>query len=511
MRAWRNLLEDLAATPGGGETMKIPAAAMLAAFAMLPAQRVFAGAGALDPGFGEGGFVVLPNFYPASPFDSGAKVLIQDDGKILVIGRAGGDASGIWRSAFLAVRLNPDGSLDTSFGPDHDGYFIFPWGGVPAEAHAALIDPNGDIVIGGNEGHRAGVVWLHPDGTFDAAQGPEGNGTANFAVNDDDSHTTALNAMIVEQPGNGRYILSFGGTYDGAGFAQMMLGSYVNPGPYQQVPAGHFVQTIVPPETNGNGVITSMMDDNGSAIYAGYAQSPSGSTQCVVGRATGEICHIDDDDNFDCGWFPDTAWGNEGAFVDQFFSDEFSSAAPCYVDAMMRPPGTPWTVAAGREFFGGGTRAVYFTLDAFGGLVSPFFKVFAITPWGDNSPREVLAQRDGKWLLAGFSGADLSGISDPVVARVRVIDGALDSSFGNGGVSLLYFDPQDYAHGEAFGAALDAHGCIVSVGTYYNGTSDEGGRDISQIFVSRVLGDSGGAGDTIFRDGFDPATALCGA
>lgn len=489
--------------------MKALSIALAAAWTMLFAQSAHASSGSLDPGFGQGGVVFLPNVYPASPFDSGAKVLIQPDGKILAVGRAGGDASGIWRSAFLAVRLNPDGSLDTSFGPDHDGYFVFPWGGVPADARAVLIDPNGDIVVGGNEGNRAGVVWLHPDGTFDTAQGPEGNGTANFAVNGDDAHTTALNAMIVERPGDGSYILSFGGSYDGAGFPQMMLGSYVNPGPYDQVPPGHYIMTIVPPATNGNGVVTSMMDDDGTALYAGYAQSPSGITQCVVGRAVGEICHINGDD-FDCGWFPDTSYGNEGgAFVDEFFSDEFLEAAPCYVDAMMRPPGTSWTVAAGREFFEGGTRAVYFTLDAFGGLLS-FFKVFAITPWGDNSPREVLAQRDGKWLFAGFSGADLQNTPDPVIARIHVIDGSFDQSFGSGGVSLLYFDHQDIAYGEAFGAALDAHGCIVSVGTYYNGNSDEGGRDLSQLFVSRVEGDSGGANDTIFRNGFDPATPVCG-
>ena len=121
-----------------------------------------------------------------------------------------------------------------------------------------------------------------------------------------------------------------------------------------------------------------------------------------------------------------------------------------------------------------------------------------------------LAQRDGKWLFAGFSGADLQNTPDPVIARIHVIDGSFDQSFGSGGVSLLYFDHQDIAYGEAFGAALDAHGCIVSVGTYYNGNSDEGGRDLSQLFVSRVEGDSGGANDTIFRNGFDPATPVCG-
>jgi uncharacterized delta-60 repeat protein len=488
--------------------MKAFAIAIGAAFALLLAQHASAGAGALDPGFGQGGVAILPNAYPASPFDSGAKVVIQADGKIVVVGRAGGDASGLWRSAFLAVRLNPDGRIDTSFGPDHDGYFILPWGGVESNATSVLIDMQGDIVIGGNEAHRIAVVWLHPDGTIDAAQGPEGNGTANFAVNDDDTHTTTLNAMTLESLVGQGYHLDFGGTYDGAGFQQMMLGSYDNPGPYHSQP-NPFIAVIVPAGTNGNGVVTSLLDKGGGVVYGGYAQNASGATQCVVGASTDDICHIVGDDVV-CGWFDGDTSGNfTTPFVNQIFSTEFGAGAPCYVDAMMHPPGTAWTVATGREFFAGGTRAVYFTLDGSGDFL-PYFNVFAITPWGDNSPREVLAQRDGKWLLAGFSGADLQNTPDPVVARVRAVDGSLDPAFGSGGVSLLYFDHQDIAYGDTFGAALDAHGCIVSVGTYYNGNSDEGGRDVSQIFVSRVEGDSGGAADTLFRNGFDPATAACG-
>ena len=114
--------------------MKALSIAIGAALAMLPAQRSFAGAGSLDPSFGSGGVVILPNVFPASPYDAGNKVLIQGDGKILIVGQGGGDDSGIWRASFVAVRFNPDGSLDTSFGPEHDGYFIFPWGGGPAQA-----------------------------------------------------------------------------------------------------------------------------------------------------------------------------------------------------------------------------------------------------------------------------------------------------------------------------------------------------------------------------------------
>jgi uncharacterized delta-60 repeat protein len=479
------------------------------ALSMVPLEHAAASAGDIDPTFGQNGVVILPNLYPASPFDSGNKVLIQSDGKILVVGRAGGDASGIWRSAFAAVRLNIDGSLDTSFGPDHDGYFIFPWGGVSADARAVLIDPNGDIIIGGNEGNRVGVIWLHPDGTFDTNQGPEGTGTANFAVNQDDSHTTALNAMALWPHINDtQYELAFAGSYDGIGYPQMMIGSYDNPGSYSPEP-NPFVTTFVPPGTNGNGVATSLLFDGSvSMLIGGYAQNASGATQCVIEKSSDAVCYFQGD-QLVCGWFPDQSYGNQGgAFVDQFFSNEFETAAPCYIDAM-GSTGFFDTIATGREFFSGGTRAVYFELNSAGGLL-PYSNVLALTPWGDNSPREILSDSNDHWLLAGFSGADLQNTPDPIVARIDFLDNALDPTFGAGGVSLLYFDRQDIAYGKTFGAALDAHGCIVSVGTYYNGNSDEGGRDLSQIFVSRTQGDAGGPGDTIFRNGFDPVAAVCG-
>lgn len=64
------------------------------ALSVLPSEHAVASAGGLDPSFGQNGVVILPNLYPSSPFDAGNKVLIQPDGKILLVGQAGGDASG---------------------------------------------------------------------------------------------------------------------------------------------------------------------------------------------------------------------------------------------------------------------------------------------------------------------------------------------------------------------------------------------------------------------------------
>ena len=74
----------------------------------------FTAAGTLDPAFGTGGLVSTS--FPAEPVSDVANtVLIQPDGKILVGGQAGISRRGILLFAAM-VRLNPGGSLDTSFG-----------------------------------------------------------------------------------------------------------------------------------------------------------------------------------------------------------------------------------------------------------------------------------------------------------------------------------------------------------------------------------------------------------
>jgi uncharacterized delta-60 repeat protein len=74
----------------------------------------FTAAGTLDPTFGADGLVSTS--FPAQPVsDAADTVLVQPDGKILVGGQAGISRRGILLFAAM-LRLNADGSLDTSFG-----------------------------------------------------------------------------------------------------------------------------------------------------------------------------------------------------------------------------------------------------------------------------------------------------------------------------------------------------------------------------------------------------------
>jgi hypothetical protein len=79
-------------------------------------------------------------------------------------------------------------------------------------------------------------------------------------------------------------------------------------------------------------------------------------------------------------------------------------------------------------------------------------------------------------------------------------DGSTDPSFGSAGSTLIDFDSQDYAYGQALTAALDPYGRVLLAGTEWTGVSDEQGHDCTVAFVARLQSD-----DLIFADGFDLA------
>jgi uncharacterized delta-60 repeat protein len=127
--------------------------------------------GALDPTFGNGGIATFAIGVNAGD-DSGDALALQPDGKLVIVGWV--DPTGTGRTEFAAVRLESNGSLDPTFGTG--GVTTLPIG-VTAIANAVAIEPDGDIVIGGcaNTGHKAfAVAQLNPDGTLDTSFGTAG-------------------------------------------------------------------------------------------------------------------------------------------------------------------------------------------------------------------------------------------------------------------------------------------------------------------------------------------------
>lgn len=144
----------------------------------------------LDPSFGSGGVVTLPAVVSSTLIDQGS----QADGKIVFGYKR--DSDGIPE----LLRMNPDGSVDSSFGTA--GKFALPLaGGTVASVEAVVPLSTGRILVGGTTTIAAVermIVWaVTPTGALDTsfnggvgyrvlpAAGTDGNSTSDIGVQPD--------------------------------------------------------------------------------------------------------------------------------------------------------------------------------------------------------------------------------------------------------------------------------------------------------------------------------------
>ncbi|MBV8995864.1 MAG: hypothetical protein JO287_19660, partial [Pseudonocardiales bacterium] len=131
------------------------AASVAAAVAVGAAQPAFAAAGGLDPTFGTGG-KVLANL---GLVDDAA---LQANGDIVVSG------------SFGLARFLPNGRLDTGFGVNGVAQIGF-------EGDALAVQPNGELIAGGgNSGGQFALARVTASGALDSSFGHGGVVTTTF-------------------------------------------------------------------------------------------------------------------------------------------------------------------------------------------------------------------------------------------------------------------------------------------------------------------------------------------
>jgi len=146
--------------------------------------------GQLDPGFGTGGVVVVPEVVLGA---SEARALrIQPDGKILVGGWAGWSGSG-----FLVLRLDAAGVPDPSFGTG--GAATIAVSPFYAEAAALALQTDGRIVAAGRSlspaGYEFALARLEADGARDTSFGTGGTVVTSTGTDlNEDANGLALQA-----------------------------------------------------------------------------------------------------------------------------------------------------------------------------------------------------------------------------------------------------------------------------------------------------------------------------
>jgi uncharacterized delta-60 repeat protein len=166
--------------------------------------------GALDTTFGSGGRRVI-DFGGDSAGVFGAA--LQPDGKIVLAGDSD------FRVA--VARLNPNGSLDPTF--SGDGKKTFSWGAI-SRATAALVLPNGKLLLAGFSGPEGGniqVARLNANGALDTTFGTGGKAAVDFGGDD-------FGAAMARQA-NGRILVAGRSTTAGAVVARLRTTGTLDP------------------------------------------------------------------------------------------------------------------------------------------------------------------------------------------------------------------------------------------------------------------------------------------
>src|SRR5450432_670615 len=131
-------------------------------------------------------------------------VVLQPDGKIIV-GGVFGQFNGVLRRSLL--RLNADGSLDTTFAPSAGIQ------GAGRGVYSIALQPDGKMIVGGNfttfnSTSRNSIVRVNPDGSLDTTFNP-GTGTGSSTGGETFVYNLAL------QPDGKIIIGGFFNTYNG--------------------------------------------------------------------------------------------------------------------------------------------------------------------------------------------------------------------------------------------------------------------------------------------------------
>lgn len=162
--------------------------------------------GSIDPSFGASG-VVEPSFNAsgaATRLSEAHAIVVQPDGAIVAAGAAEVDPAAA-TSKLAVVRVTPDGALDPSFGAG--GEVVLNAAGADETALGLSQQPDGKLVIAGaTTGSVAGqagfiVARLNPSGTLDSSFASQGFAVTQFARPGTVSSAAAADAVVVRPNG----------------------------------------------------------------------------------------------------------------------------------------------------------------------------------------------------------------------------------------------------------------------------------------------------------------------
>ncbi|WP_434574348.1 calcium-binding protein [Pseudomonas sp. Z3-6] len=383
--------------------------------------------------------------------DNNQSIIIQPDGKILVGGYteylawgypgAPGEESYGYEQKHSVVRLNADGSLDTSF---HEGGIdIVPAAIAPASRYElTAVQTDGKVLVAVALDTGVQVERFNSDGTRDASFGQNGAITVDISHDFKDIDLTANT--------DGTFQVS------ARGFDQATVTRIGNDGTFVDGFGENGVLTVkIPEDAYYNGGISTAVQADGSVVV-GAAYNAAG-----VGDPTYTLQRFNPDGQLD------TRFGDDGVL-------SLNAAMGFGEDSVVTVQADGKIIVMGHGE--GDTLATLARLNADGSFDASFGSKGRVTFEAD-TPVALTVQEDGKILAAGTSNGDFS------VIRLNA-DGSVDTGFGSqdgklhvdgyaGEEILQGSDTAEIIHGLAGDDVLQGNG----------------GRDVLQ----------GGAGADIFR------------
>jgi len=356
---------------------------------------------------------------PGNTSDFSFNTIVQSDGKIVVIGEGADTADPSDDSDFKLVRLNTDGTLDTTFSGDGKAHINFDLGGSNADRALDGVQlANGKLVIVGSaevdgQGTDFAVARLNADGTRDTSFNGDGRVTFHFDLDPTNIDEIASSVAI---DANGNILV--------AGVAQASTSTDHDMVIARLTPSGN-----LDPNFGGDGrVVVSFniggnLDDEALELIV----APDGSI-FMTGVAT------DTDYDFAAvkllpDGTPDSGFGTNGKVTVPFDLGIGSGDVP--YGAMLQPDGKLVLVG-----FAGVTSTdndiALARLDTDGTLDQSFGfagkKIINLNFGGDSFDAAVRGRLQGGYLVFGGVASTDVGITSFLAGRI-VIDTVFDSGF----------------------------------------------------------------------------------
>lgn len=364
--------------------------------------------GDFDPTFGDGGVVMTAI---GNNFGMASDMVLQPDGKVIVVGRA---RIGAYKA--VLVRYNADGTLDATFG--EGGVVTTPSVGITDRAESVVLLPDGRIVVSGfidaGATYYAIVMRYFDDGDLDPTFGE--NGICHLQ--------TLGNSETLALQDDGKVIVG-GHVADNFGLARVNTDGTID----TSYGTDGYVTTDM---TQYSYIFDLAFQEDGKLIAAGFKGGETSYGDVVVARYT-----VDG--------ILDTSFGTEGLYINDLGGlADFGTSVGIQTDGKI-------IVGSHKELDDPLEVPVYdatiIRLNSDGTLDDTFGTngIAAIKMVEEaNYVQDLTIQADGKILFTGSVVTGGASSYHTYVTRLNT-DGSLDQSFADQGVKYINpFGTEDY-------------------------------------------------------------------